>query len=136
MNFNADMAINVVIALLPIIPMGFIVQQLKSHRKAIEDKLIPINQQAHVEAVVREVVMAVEQTCNSLIGPQKKFEALRLATQLLNEKGIHVSQAMLETLVESSVLAMKAGRNPTQTQVVQALTAAGNAVMNPSQPAQ
>lgn len=140
MNINGDLVIQVVLALLPVIPVGtisaLVLSQFKAHRKAIEDRLIPVQQQAHVESLVRSCVMAVEQTCGSLIGPQKKFEAVRMAQGLLGEAGIHVSQAMLETLIEQAVFRIKQGTDPSETQVVKALTAAGNTILNPPAPAQ
>lgn len=121
MNISIDQVIQILILLLPLVPMGYITAQFKAHRKQIEDKLIPIQQQAHVESVVRSVVMAVQQSCPELVGPQKKYEAIRMGQQLLGEAGIHVSQGMLETLIEQAVYRIKLGQDPSQTQLMQAV---------------
>lgn len=131
MNINIDQIVQILILLLPLVPMGYLMAQFKAHRKQIEDKLIPVQQQAHVESVVRSVVMAVQQSCPDLIGPQKKYEAIRMGQQLLGEAGIHVSQSMLETLIEQAVYRIKLGQDPSQTQMIKAVEGVVGAVQKP-----
>lgn len=53
--------------------------------------------------VVQTVVGAVEQVYTDIHGADKLAEAMRIASELLTEKGIKVSQSELEVLIESAV---------------------------------
>jgi hypothetical protein len=66
--------------------------------------LSPAQKQDAVKSVARSVVAAVEQQCAQMDGPSKKKEAVRVASQLLNEMHIPVSPVLLDTLLEQAVL--------------------------------
>jgi hypothetical protein len=72
----------------------------------------------HAKSVVRTVVMGVEQTCSAMQGPDKKEEATRLITQLLNEVNIKPSPVLVSTLIEQAVYAINQGQDPQATQAV------------------
>ena len=60
--------------------------------------------------VVATCVAAVEQLYKDLDGEQKKQKAVEGITEMLNERGVHVSQLELEMLLEAAVAAFNAER--------------------------
>ena len=75
---------------------GFLGAQLKSlYQKYINDKT--------KESVVRTCVKAVEQLYHDLGGPEKFEKAQEGAVQMLNEKGIPISELELNLLIEAVV---------------------------------
>ena len=75
---------------------GFIGAQLKGlYQKHINDKT--------KEAVVRTCVKAVEQLYHDLGGPEKLEKAREGVRQMLEEKGISISQLEMDLLIESVV---------------------------------
>ena len=75
---------------------GFIGTQVKKlYEKYINDKT--------KEAVVRTCVKAAEQLYHDLGGPEKLKKAQEGAVEMLNEKGIPISELELNLLIESVV---------------------------------
>ena len=75
---------------------GFIGTQVKKlYEKYINDKT--------KEAVVRTCVKAAEQLYHDLSGPEKLKKAQEGAVEMLNEKGIPISELELNLLIESVV---------------------------------
>lgn len=75
---------------------GFIGSQLKGlYQKYINDKT--------KEAVVRTCVKAAEQLYHDLSGPEKFEAAKKGVEEMLNEKGIPISELELNLLIESVV---------------------------------
>ena len=75
---------------------GFIGAQVKKlYEKYINDKT--------KEAVVRTCVKAAEQLYHDLGGPEKLKKAQEGAVEMLNEKGIPISELELNLLIESVV---------------------------------
>ena len=105
---NLDQVIQIVLLLLPLLPMPLIIASFKR----LENRLVPASEQDRVKAIVRSVVMAVEQTCVMMAGPDKKGEAVRLISGLLAEHGLKVSPAMLDTLIEQAVYVVNQGQDP------------------------
>jgi len=118
---NSNNILTFIIWILPLIPFGMLGVYLKGWTVRIENKFIPVAEQDHIKSIVRSAVTAVEQTCPQMLGPQKRSEAVRVITQLLNEHGLNVSPVMLDTLIEQAVFLIGKGNDPTQTQVIQAV---------------
>lgn len=75
---------------------GFVGAQLKKlYEKHINDKT--------KEAVVRTCVKAVEQLYHDLSGPEKMQRAQEGVVQMLNEKGIPISELEMNLLIEAVV---------------------------------
>ena len=75
---------------------GFLGAQLKSlYQKYINDKT--------KEAVVRTCVKAAEQLYHDLSGPEKLAKAQEGVVQMLNEKGIPISDLEMNLLIEAVV---------------------------------
>ena len=75
---------------------GFLGTQLKAlYRRWVDDKT--------KEAVVRTCVKAVEQLYHDLGGPEKLEKAQEGVRQMLEEKGISISQLEMDLLIESVV---------------------------------
>lgn len=75
---------------------GFLGTQLKAlYRRWVDDKT--------KEAVVRTCVKAVEQLYHDLGGPKKLEKAREGVRQMLEEKGISISQLEMDLLIESVV---------------------------------
>ena len=75
---------------------GFIGTQVKKlYEKYINDKT--------KEAVVRTCVKAAEQLYRDLSGPEKLEKAKASAVEMLNEKGIPITDLELSMLIESAV---------------------------------
>lgn len=75
---------------------GFLGTQLKAlYRRWVDDKT--------KEAVVRTCVRAVEQLYHDLGGPEKLEKAREGVHQMLEEKGISISQLEMDLLIESIV---------------------------------
>ena len=75
---------------------GFLGVQLKSlYQKYINDKT--------KESVVRTCVKAVEQLYHDLSGPEKLEKAKDGVVEMLNEKGIPISELEMNLLIESVV---------------------------------
>ena len=75
---------------------GFLGAQLKSlYQKYINDKT--------KEAVVRTCVKAVEQLYHDLSGPEKLEKAKDGVVEMLNEKGIPISDLEMNLLIEAVV---------------------------------
>ena len=75
---------------------GFLGAQLKGlYQKHINDKT--------KESVVRTCVKAVEQLYHDLGGPEKLAKAQEGVRQMLNEKGIPISELEMNLLIESVV---------------------------------
>ena len=75
---------------------GFLGTQLKAlYRRWVDDKT--------KEAVVRTCVKAVEQLYHDLGGPEKLEKAREGVRQILEEKGISISQLEMDLLIESVV---------------------------------
>lgn len=75
---------------------GFLGTQLKAlYRRWVDDKT--------KEAVVRTCVKAVEQLYHDLGGPKKLEKAREGVRQILEEKGISISQLEMDLLIESVV---------------------------------
>ena len=75
---------------------GFIGMQLKKiYQKHVDDRT--------KEAVVRTCVKAVEQLYHDLGGPEKLERAKKGVQQMLEEKGIAISELELDMLIESVV---------------------------------
>lgn len=75
---------------------GFLGMQLKKlYEKHINDKT--------KEAVARTCVKAVEQLYHDLGGPEKFEKAQEGVVQMLNEKGIMISELELNLLIEAAV---------------------------------
>lgn len=81
---------------------GFIGTQVKDlYRRWVDDKT--------KEAVVRTCVKAVEQLYHDLGGPEKLEKAREGIGQMLEEKGIAISQLEMEMLIESVVAEFNRG---------------------------
>ena len=75
---------------------GFVGTQLKNlYRRWVDDKT--------KEAVVRTCVKAVEQLYRDVGGPEKLERAREGIRQMLEEKGIPISQLEMDLLIESVV---------------------------------
>ena len=75
---------------------GFVGAQLKNlYRRWVDDKT--------KEAVVRTCVKAVEQLYRDLGGPEKLERAREGICQMLEEKGIPITQLEMDMLIESVV---------------------------------
>ena len=75
---------------------GFLGTQLKAlYRRWVDDKT--------KEAVVRTCVKAVEQLYHDLGGPETLEKAREGVRQILEEKGISISQLEMDLLIESVV---------------------------------
>ena len=75
---------------------GFLGAQLKSlYQKYINDKT--------KESVVRTCVKAVEQLYHNLSGPEKLEKAKDGVVEMLNEKGIPISELEMNLLIEAVV---------------------------------
>lgn len=81
---------------------GFIGAQIKAlYRRWVDDKT--------KEAVVRTCVKAVEQLYRDLGGPEKLERAREGIRQMLEEKGIPISELEMEMLIESVVAEFNRG---------------------------
>lgn len=75
---------------------GFVGTQLKGlYQKYVNDKT--------KEAVVRTCVKAAEQLYHDLSGPEKLKKAQKGVEEMLNEKGIPISELEMNLLIESVV---------------------------------
>lgn len=94
-TFFATYALPAIIALLTAVA-GFIGAQVKKlYEKYINDKT--------KEAVVRTCVKAAEQLYHDLGGPEKLKKAQEGVRQMLEEKGIPISELELNLMIESVV---------------------------------
>ena len=81
---------------------GFVGTQIKNlYRRWVDDKT--------KEAVVRTCVKAVEQLYRDLGGPEKLERAKVGIRQMLEEKGIFISELEMEMLIESVVAEFNQG---------------------------
>lgn len=81
---------------------GFVGAQIKNlYRRWVDDKT--------KEAVVRTCVKAVEQLYRDLGGPEKLERAKVGIRQMLEEKGIFISELEMEMLIESVVAEFNQG---------------------------
>lgn len=81
---------------------GFVGTQIKNlYRRWVDDKT--------KEAVVRTCVKAVEQLYRDLGGPEKLERAKAGILQMLEEKGIFISELEMEMLIESVVAEFNQG---------------------------
>lgn len=81
---------------------GFLGTQIKNlYRRWVDDKT--------KEAVVRTCVKAVEQLYRDLGGPEKLERAKGGIRQMLEEKGISISELEMEMLIESVVAEFNQG---------------------------
>lgn len=81
---------------------GFVGTQIKNlYRRWVDDKT--------KEAVVRTCVKAVEQLYRDLGGPEKLERAKAGIRQMLEEKGIFISELEMEMLIESVVAEFNQG---------------------------
>ena len=81
---------------------GFVGTQIKNlYRRWVDDKT--------KEAVVRTCVKAVEQLYRDLGGPEKLEQAKVGIRQMLEEKGIFISELEMEMLIESVVAEFNQG---------------------------
>lgn len=64
---------------------------------------LPAPQQAKLRVIVGDAVAAVEQLDQAVPGPNKKAEAQRLVSALMQHAGINASQPVVDTLIESAV---------------------------------
>ena len=81
---------------------GFVGAQIKNlYRRWVDDKT--------KEAVVRTCVKAVEQLYRDLGGPEKLERAKAGIRQMLEEKGIFISELEMEMLIESVVAEFNQG---------------------------
>ncbi len=55
------------------------------------------------QAIVKNAVLFVEQTCKDIHGREKLLEAMKKASAMLEEYGIEVSSEELVTMIESAV---------------------------------
>jgi mevalonate kinase len=55
------------------------------------------------QAIVKNAVLFVEQTCKDIHGREKLLEAMKKASDMLDEYGITVSSEELVTMIESAV---------------------------------
>ena len=79
---------------------GYIGLQIKAmYKKHIDDKT--------KESVVKTVVKAVKQLYKDLNGEEKLAKAIENITDMLNEKGITVSELEIRMLIESAVEELK-----------------------------
>ena len=79
---------------------GYIGLQIKAmYKKHIDDKT--------KESVVKTVVKAVKQLYKDLNGEEKLAKAIENITDILNEKGITVSELEIRMLIESAVEELK-----------------------------
>jgi LL-H family phage holin len=79
---------------------GYIGLQIKAlYKKHIDDKT--------KESVVRTVVKAVKQLYKDLNGEEKLAKAIENITDMLNEKGIAISELEIRMLIESAVEELK-----------------------------
>lgn len=118
---NLNNVVNFLIWLLPLVPFATLILYGKKWMSDLENRFIPVAQQDHIKSIVRTVVQAVEQVSPMMLGPQKRSEAVRLISQLLSEHNIQISPVMLDTLIEQAVFLMKQGKDPSQSQVLQAV---------------
>ena len=85
---------------------GFLGAQLKKiYQKYVDDRT--------KEAVVRTCVKAVEQLYHDLKGPEKLERAKAGVRQMLEEKGIPISELEMDMLIESVVSEFNYGFNKT-----------------------
>lgn len=56
------------------------------------------------QAIVKNAVLFVEQTCKDIHGHDKLVEAMKKASEILAEYGIHISDTELVTMIESAVM--------------------------------
>lgn len=79
---------------------GFIGLQIKEiYKKYVDDE--------RKEKVVKTVVKAVEQLYSDLSGEEKLQKAIESITEMLNEKGIAITELEIRMLIESAVEEMK-----------------------------
>lgn len=55
------------------------------------------------QAIVKNVVLCIEQTCKDIHGREKLEEAMAKASAILEEYGITISETELVTMIESAV---------------------------------
>jgi len=65
------------------------------------------------EAVVKNVVKFVQQTCADLDGKAKLEKAISEASTILAEKGISITETEITMLIESAVYGLKQGTTTT-----------------------
>ena len=100
---------------------GFIGTQLKGiYNKYVNDKT--------KEAVVRTCVKAAEQLYHDLSGPEKLKKAQEGAVEMLNEKGIPISELEMNLLIESAVAEFNYGLGGKKREPVPEEPAAGTSM--------
>ena len=62
-----------------------------------------------IKETVSTVVSAVQQMYSDLDGEEKKEKAIENISNILEQKGIYITELEIEMLLESSVLALKKG---------------------------
>lgn len=93
------------IVILPIILPPLISLSAVLYQRLLQH--LPQQKRALIEQVVRTAVPAVEQTADSFVSSKaKKQAAIDMATNMLNNLHIQVSEDTLSTLIEATVYAM------------------------------
>ena len=94
-EFVSTYGVEIIMAVLTAIAgyIGVVVKNL--YTKYINDKT--------KESVVKTVVQGVEQVYKDLHGEEKLYKALDAASEMLDEKGISVTQFELRMLIEAAV---------------------------------
>ena len=82
--------------------VSFLGVKLKSYLDKREDK-------EFINSTVDTVVKAIQQMYADLDGEEKKEKAIENISNILEQKGIYVTELELEMLLESTVLALKKG---------------------------
>ena len=75
-----------------------------------------------VRTIVESVVRWAQQVYEDCDGPEKLQAALQKASDILNEKGITISDEELNMLIESAVYGLKQGITSTETLLVEGTT--------------
>lgn len=90
-NYITQIAITVFLAI-----AAFLGMQAKNlYRKYVNNEV--------KQAIVKNAVLFVEQTCKDIHGREKLLEAMKKASDMLEEYGITVSSEELVTMIESAV---------------------------------
>ena len=90
-NYITQIAITVFLAIAAFLGM----QAKNMYRKYVNNEV--------KQAIVKNAVLFVEQTCKDIHGREKLLEAMKKASAMLEEYGITVSSEELVTMIESAV---------------------------------
>ena len=74
------------------------------------------------KAVVEDVVKFVEQVYTDIHGKEKLQKAIEQASQILESKGITISEAEINMLIESAVYGLNEGLNTEQKEALKEIT--------------